>query len=33
MMKEIFAKLFNLILFDDEIQFKPRYHRIKNFEI
>lgn len=27
----IFTKLFNLILFDDEILFKPRYHKIKIF--
>ena len=26
----IFTELFNLTLFDDEIPFKPRYHKIKN---
>ena len=36
MLKRIFeiivTELFNLILFDDGISFKPRYHKIKNFE-
>lgn len=30
LIKGIFAKLFNLTLFDDEIPFKLRYHKIKN---
>lgn len=28
MFEIIVTKLFNLILFDDEISFKPRYHKI-----
>lgn len=36
MLKRIFeiiiTELFNLILFNNEIPFKSRYHKIKNFE-
>jgi len=28
-LETIVTKLFNLTLFDDEIPFKPRYHKIK----
>lgn len=30
LIERIFTGLFNLTLFDDEIPFKPRYHKIKN---